>query len=168
MRKLWFVLCLSGGVLLAQDSSPAKPTQQNSKASKGEVTVQGCVGRSSGDYVLTRQNPAMTYELQATGKTRLRNYLGQRVEVIGKESATLSTSSDALNKTGRICGDVDDHLHPDHREGMHGTPRLRAVGFLHGSLQFGSMRQSQSGGMAMISEFESQGGFFLAGSSSEG
>jgi len=100
MRKLWFVLCLSGGVLLAQDSSPAKPTQQNSKASKGEVTVQGCVGRSSGDYVLTRQNPAMTYELQATGKTRLRNYLGQRVEVIGKESATLSTSSDALNKTG--------------------------------------------------------------------
>jgi len=100
MKKLWFVLCLSGGVLLAQDSSPAKPTQQNSKASKGEVTVQGCVGRSSGDYVLTRQNPAMTYELQATGKTRLRNYLGQRVEVIGKESATLSTSSDALNKTG--------------------------------------------------------------------
>lgn len=100
MRKLWFVLCLSGGVLLAQDSSPAKPTQQNSMASKGEVTVQGCVGRSSGDYVLTRQNPAMTYELQATGKTRLRNYLGQRVEVIGKESATLSTSSDALNKTG--------------------------------------------------------------------
>ncbi len=42
----------------------------------------------------------MTYQLQATGKTRLRQYLGQRVEVIGEESPTLSTSSDALNKTG--------------------------------------------------------------------
>ena len=42
----------------------------------------------------------MTYELQATGKIRLRNYLGQRVEITGKESPTLSSSSDALNKTG--------------------------------------------------------------------
>ena len=97
MKKLWAVLLLSGSFLLAQDSNPS---QHNTKASKGEVTVQGCVGRSSGDYILTKQDPAMTYELQATGKTRLRNYLGQRVEVTGKESPTLSTSSDALNKTG--------------------------------------------------------------------
>jgi hypothetical protein len=100
MRTLWIVLLLSGTFLLAQDSSPAKVSQQDSKASKGEITVQGCVGRSSGDYILTKQDPAMTYELQATGKTRLRNYLGQRVEVTGKEGPTLSSSSDALNKTG--------------------------------------------------------------------
>jgi hypothetical protein len=100
MRKLWTVLLLSGSFLLAQDSTPKNPSQHNAKPSKGEVTVQGCVGRSSGDYVLTKQNPAMTYELEATGKTRLRNYLGQRVEITGKESPTLSTSSDALNKTG--------------------------------------------------------------------
>ena len=100
MRKLWFALLLSGSFLLAQDTYPTNTSQQNSKASKGEITVQGCVGRSSGDYVLTKQNPAMTYELQATGKTRLRNYMGQRVEVTGKESPSLSTSSDALNKTG--------------------------------------------------------------------
>ncbi len=87
MRALLCVLLLSGTLLLAQDP-------------KGQVTVQGCVGRSSGDYVLTKQNPAMTYELQATGKTKLRHYLGQRVEVIGNESPTLSTSSDAMNKTG--------------------------------------------------------------------
>lgn len=97
MRKLWFALLLSGSFLLAQ-GTPA--SHQESKASKDEITVQGCVGRSSGDYVLTKQDPAMTYELQATGKTRLRNYLGQRVEVIGKEGPTLSSSSDALNKTG--------------------------------------------------------------------
>ena len=100
MKKLWFALLLSSSFLLAQDSNAANTSQQKSKDSKGEITVQGCVGRSSGDYVLTKQSPAVTYELQATGKTRLRNYMGQRVEVTGKESPTLSSSSDALNKTG--------------------------------------------------------------------
>jgi hypothetical protein len=99
MRKLCFaIVLLSGSLLLAQDS--AGSNQRAVKKSKGEVTVQGCVGRSSGDYVLTKENPAITYELQATGKTRLRNYLGQRVEVTGTEGPTMSSSSDALNKTG--------------------------------------------------------------------
>ena len=42
----------------------------------------------------------MTYELQATGKIKLRHYLGQRVEAIGSESPTMSTSSDAMEKVG--------------------------------------------------------------------
>jgi hypothetical protein len=100
MRTFCFALLLSSSFLLAQDSSSAQTSQQSPKASKGEITVQGCVGRSSGDYILTKQDPAMTYELQATGKTRLRNYLGQRVEVIGTEGPTMSSSSDAMNKTG--------------------------------------------------------------------
>jgi hypothetical protein len=99
MKRVGFVLLLASSFLLAQDNTAAKGSHKT-KASKDEITVQGCVGRSSGDYVLTKQNPAMTYELQATGKTRLRNYLGQRVEVTGSESPTMSTSSDALNKTG--------------------------------------------------------------------
>jgi hypothetical protein len=92
-------LLLSSTLLLAQDSNSTM-TRENAKDSKGQVTVQGCVGRSSGDYVLTKQNPGMTYELHATGKIKLRNYLGQRVEVVGTESPSLSTSSDAMNKTG--------------------------------------------------------------------
>jgi hypothetical protein len=100
MRKTWFaIVLLSGGFLVAQDY-PGNTSKHESKDSKGQVTVQGCVGRSSGDYVLIKQNPAMTYELQGTHKIRLRNYLGQRVEVTGNESATMSSSSDALNKTG--------------------------------------------------------------------
>ena len=74
MKKLGVALLLSGSFLLAQDTNSGDASQRNSKVRKGEITVQGCVGRSSGDYVLTKQNPAMTYELQATGKTRLRNY----------------------------------------------------------------------------------------------
>ena len=100
MKTFLCALLLSGSFVLAQDSYPASTGQHDAKDSKGQVTVQGCVGRSSGDYVLTKQNPAMTYELQGTHKIRLRNYLGQRVEVTGSESPTMSTSSDAMNKTG--------------------------------------------------------------------
>jgi hypothetical protein len=95
--KLMLVLLLPA-ILLAQDYGNA--ARENAKDSKGQMTVQGCVGRSSGNYVLTKQNPGMTYQLQATGKTKLRNYLGQRVEVSGTESPSMSTSSDAMNKTG--------------------------------------------------------------------
>jgi hypothetical protein len=42
----------------------------------------------------------MTYELQATGKTKLRHYLGQRVEVTGNESPSMSTSSDTSARMG--------------------------------------------------------------------
>ncbi len=100
MKTWWFALLLSGSFLLAQDTNAANANQQKKKGSKDEITLQGCVGRSSGDYVLTKQNPAVTYELLAPRKTRLRDYLGQRVEVTGTESPTMSSSSDALNKTG--------------------------------------------------------------------
>ena len=100
MRYLWFALLLSGSFLLAQDSNPATTSRRSSKVPKGQITVQGCVGRFSGDYILMKQDPAVTYELQATGKMKLRQYLGQQVEVTGKESPSLSTSSDALTKTG--------------------------------------------------------------------
>jgi len=99
MRKLAFaIVLLSGSWLVAQDS--VSKHQQEGKHSKDEITVQGCVGRSSGDYVLTKQNPAMTYELEGSHNIKLRHYLGQRVEVTGSESPSLSTSSDAMNKTG--------------------------------------------------------------------
>lgn len=101
MRKFLFVLLLSSSFLRAQENSSNATSQQQSKnAKKGEVTVQGCVGRFSGDYILSKQDPAVTYQLQATGKIKLRNYLGQRVEVTGSKVSTLSTSSDALNRSG--------------------------------------------------------------------
>ena len=100
MKKLWFALLLSGSILLAQNSNPSTTSQKNAKDSKGQVTVQGCVGRATGDYILMKQDPAMTYELQATGKMKLRRYLGQQVEVTGTESPSMSTSSDSLTRAG--------------------------------------------------------------------
>lgn len=100
MKKIWFALLLSGSFLLAQNSNPSNTSQQNSKDSEGQVTVQGCVARSSGDYILMKQDPAMTYELQAANKIKLSRYLGQRVEVTGTESPSLSTSSDTSARAG--------------------------------------------------------------------
>jgi hypothetical protein len=100
MKKLWLVLLLSSSFLLAQDSSPSNPSQGDSKAPKGQVAVRGCVGRMSGDYILTQVNPGMTYQLQGSGKTKVRQYLGQEVEVTGTKQPTLSSSSDAMAKMG--------------------------------------------------------------------
>jgi len=103
MRTLLCVLLLSGSSLLAQYNTPADASQPSVKDSKGQVTLQGCVNRASGDYTLVKQNPAVTYELQGTRKIRLSHYLGQRVEVTGRMGPTMSSSSDALNKTGNAA-----------------------------------------------------------------
>ena len=102
MSRLLFVLLLSGSFVLAQDSKPSNPRHEKSKVSKGQITVQGCVAISSGDYVLFKQYPAITWELEATGKSKIKlgQYLGQQVEVTGNESPSLSTSSDYLTRAG--------------------------------------------------------------------
>jgi hypothetical protein len=100
MRKIGLaVLLLSAAFLVAQDNASAN-NQAETKNADGTVTVRGCVSRSSGDYILMKQNPAITYELQGSHKIKLRHYLGQRVEVTANESPTMSSSSDAMNKTG--------------------------------------------------------------------
>ncbi len=91
MRTLVCALLLSGSLLFAQDSG---------KDSKGQVTMRGCVSRSNGDYTLMKQDPAVTYELQGSHKIKLSHYLGQRVEVTGSESPSLSTSSDSMARQG--------------------------------------------------------------------
>src|ERR1700733_1933252 len=88
-KTMLFVLVVAASVLLAQD-----------KRRKEATPVQGCVSRFNGDFILVKQDPAMTYELQATGKIKLGHYVGQRVEVTGEKSPSLSTSSDFLGSGG--------------------------------------------------------------------
>jgi type 1 fimbria pilin len=98
MKIMLLAVLLSASFVLAQDAKPAPATPDNSDHSKGQVTLQGCVTRANGDWVLVKQDPGVTYELQASGKIKFHTYLGQRVEVTGKESASLSTSSDAASR----------------------------------------------------------------------
>ena len=100
-QTMLIVLVISAGVLLAQDNNASgSASHDNSEHAKGQTIVEGCVGRSNGDYILMKQDPAVTYELQSSGKTKLGHYLGQQVEVTGRKSPSLTTSSDFL--TGRV------------------------------------------------------------------
>jgi hypothetical protein len=104
-QAMQLVLVISAAVLLAHDNNPSSgANRDSSEHAKGQTTVQGCVGRSNGDYILVKQDPAVTYELRSSGKTKLGHYLGQQVEVTGRKSASLSTSSDFL--AGRVPSPV--------------------------------------------------------------
>ena len=96
MKYLLFAVLLSATLAVAQDAKP----EDSSKHDNDSVTVRGCVSRSNGDYILIKQEPGNTYELQGSHKIRLHDYLGQRVEVSGPQSPTLSSSSDAINRGG--------------------------------------------------------------------
>lgn len=88
-----FFLLLVGGLLLAQ---------ANPKDKQEQVTVQGCVSRSSGDYILTQVDPGNSYVLHSANNVKLGHYLGQQVKVTGTKSTTLSDASDAGRSTSPI------------------------------------------------------------------
>jgi hypothetical protein len=94
---LLFVLCVA-----ACSAALASPDQtQPPKKAKNEVTIQGCVGRMSGDFLLFQSDPGNSYLLEPGRKMKLDNYLGQQVEVTGREQPTLSSST---NFTRRRAG----------------------------------------------------------------
>lgn len=93
-------MAISLAVLLAATFMWAQSNQPSNKNANGQVTVRGCVSKSGGDYVLMKENPAITYQLQSTHGIKLSHYLGQRVEITGTKAETIPTNEDAIN--GRI------------------------------------------------------------------
>jgi hypothetical protein len=87
-----FVLLTGGGWLMAQANSDQSPNDK-----QAQVAVQGCVSRSSGDYVLMQFDPGNSYVMHSANDIKLEYYLGKEVRVIGSASPTLSDTSD----TGR-------------------------------------------------------------------
>jgi len=112
MRSMFLLLLLCASIsVAAQSSNPSQPgsaDQHPSKKAKvkDQVTVRGCVGKSSTDYILTQADKGNSYELQGSGKLRLSRYLGQQVEVTGIESPSMSTSSDFLTRSGPPSADT--------------------------------------------------------------
>jgi hypothetical protein len=93
------VLCMSVAAA-AQENAPQNANQENSKKTKNEITVKGCLGRANTDYILTQPNRGNSYELERSRNLKLGPYLGQEVEVTGSEYPSMSTSSDFLARTG--------------------------------------------------------------------
>ncbi len=90
------VLCSASLAWSQSDQTKMAPSSND----KGLITVRGCVTKLNGDYVLTKQDPANTYQLAKASKIKLKSYLGQRVEITGTKSATEETSEDAINNAG--------------------------------------------------------------------
>lgn len=95
---MWLALLLSASFAWAQSTPSDQPS--NNQNNNGQVTVRGCVSRLNGDYVLTKQDPGNTFQLQQADHVKLKSYLGQRVEVTGTKMTTLPTSEDAMAKMG--------------------------------------------------------------------
>ncbi len=93
-------LLLTPGFLLTQTGQSGGSKAATANRDHGEITVRGCLSMLNGDYVLMRENPGITYQVQANDKVRLGPYLGKRVEVTGATSPTLSTSEDEINRAG--------------------------------------------------------------------
>ena len=86
---MWIAVLLSASFALGQSNQHSNKTR--------EVTLRGCVTVMNGDYVLTKQDPGETYQLEKAAKIKFRNYLGHRVEITGTKSTTIPTSEDAIN-----------------------------------------------------------------------
>ena len=96
-RATLLLLCAT---MLVYGQTVGSAGQQPAKKSKDEITVSGCVGKSSTDYILTQPQQGNSYELQGSRNIRLRRYLGQQVEVTGVQAPSMSTSSDYLTRSG--------------------------------------------------------------------
>ena len=90
-RTIVFAILLASGRFTAQANQDH--AQQPPKEKPGHVSVEGCVSRSSGDFTLIQSDPGNTYVIRPSGKLKLDPYLGQQVEVTGRETPTTSTSS---------------------------------------------------------------------------
>jgi hypothetical protein len=97
-RTILLVVLFVGSWAMAQTNS-----DQPSSDKKGQVSVQGCVSRSSGDFILMQSDPGNSYVLHAAGDNiKLGQYLGQRVKVTGTKSPTMSDTSDASRSAAPV------------------------------------------------------------------
>ena len=94
------VFCAVSVLVGQSDAKQPNSASRNPSSSRGDITVQGCVARSTGYYILMRTDPGSTYNLEeGSRKVRLASYLGEQVEVTGWESPQLSNSSSVFYRT---------------------------------------------------------------------
>jgi hypothetical protein len=98
----YFLIVLSllvlSAILIAQENPKASQNQSNGQ--NEHVKVQGCVSKTSGDFILMQTDPGNSYVLEANRNLKLEPYLGHQVEVTGTESPTMSSSSNYRRAPG--------------------------------------------------------------------
>jgi len=87
-----------GGWLMAQENQgqPEHPPQGKNE----HITVEGCVSRSGGHYILMQADSSHSFVLEAPSTIDVGQYLGHQVAVTGTESHTSPTSGHSIRETG--------------------------------------------------------------------
>lgn len=99
-KKIAIALALGVTIVAAQtSSSPSTNTdQQNSAKKKDIITARGCMAKQNSDYILLQADKGNSYQLERSHKVKFASYLGQQVEVTGRQYPSLATSSDYLSR----------------------------------------------------------------------
>jgi hypothetical protein len=109
MRHILFLAVLLFGAtwaLAQSDQNQTSPSEQTPTTqgemsptnSGGNMTVEGCLSGSDGNYMLTDKN-GTTYQL--TGDTaKLSNHVGHEIKVTGSKSASAMSPSGGGTNTG--------------------------------------------------------------------
>jgi hypothetical protein len=90
--------------LQAQEHDSQAGSTQNEATAAGQVTVQGCLQGSDGNYTVT-DNSGMTYQLQGD-MAKLSAHVGHEVQITGTTSGAGATNPNAgagtTNPTTRV------------------------------------------------------------------
>jgi DNA polymerase III alpha subunit len=91
MLTLALVLLVSAAWLQAQEQYPQTGSSQSEATASGQITVQGCLQGSNGNYTLT-DNSGTTYQLQGD-TSKLSAHIGHEVQITGSTSSSSAASS---------------------------------------------------------------------------
>jgi hypothetical protein len=107
MKSLLFAIVLSGGMVLGQtpsitpDSQPVDKTAAPDQATVKPQTVRGCLHSAGDNYTVIDQVSGKTFKLEGS-TDRLKQFIGQTVEITGSVKSVDGESKPASASTGDI------------------------------------------------------------------
>jgi hypothetical protein len=96
MRQIFLILSIMLLGLtwaVAQDSTGATPSSRAGQSASGQVTVEGCLSGSNGNFTLTDKN-GTSYELKGD-TAKLSEHVGHEIKVTGVSSSAAGESASA-------------------------------------------------------------------------
>jgi hypothetical protein len=101
MTKIWMLslaLLLSAAWIQAQQYPEKGSSQSSSTKSNSAATIQGCLQRSEGNFMLT-DAAGTTYQIEGD-TSKLTEHIGHEVQITGTKSTSSSASASGSPESG--------------------------------------------------------------------